>query len=174
MTTSSDNKEHIEHTSITVNVPQLIKIQEQYLSEVLTKVIIELQNQEMTHKNNHKDVKLVDIFSLLNHSFQKIYEAINNTGSFELGKSQLQSIKERCIEKFKSELVNRNEWNEYDDYRHELMVYPINELEKYFERTGESKLNDNDAFIFAFFLHKQIEELKKIAKEIDERYESIP
>jgi hypothetical protein len=72
------------------------------------------------------------------------------------------------------ELVNRNEWDEWDDYRYDLVIYPINELEKYFERTGESKLNDKDAFIFAFFLHKKIEDLKKIAEEIDARYESIP
>jgi hypothetical protein len=72
MTTSSNSKEHIDHTSITVNVPQLIKIQEQYLSEVLTKVIIELQNQEMTHQNKHKDIKLVDLFSSVNYSFQKV------------------------------------------------------------------------------------------------------
>jgi len=55
-----------------------------------------------------------------------------------------------------------------------LTEYPISELEKYFQGTGRSKLNDKDTSIFISFLYEQVKNLKDIAAEIDEEYESIP
>ena len=59
----------------------------------------------MEHKNKHKDIKLVDLFSTINYYFEKLGNANYGSGSFWLGKSHLQFIKE-SIEKFKIELIH--------------------------------------------------------------------
>jgi len=175
ITTSSNDSDHLDDKVVRINIPELIQIQKQYLGEVLTKVIIELERQEMEHKNKHKDIKLVDLFSTINYYFEKLGNANDGSGSFWLGKSHLQFIKE-SIEKFKSELINREEWDKNDaaNYDYCLTAYPISELEKYFQGTGQSKLDDKDAFIFISFLYEQVKKLKNIAAEIDEEYGSIP
>jgi len=175
MTTSSNNRGQTTNKIVSVNIPELIEIQEQYLSEMLTKVVSELKNQEMAHKNKYKDIKICDLFlpTILNYPLQKIYESLNDHSKFMLGKSQLKFIQENCIEKFKSELVNRNEWDDSVDHEYDMIVYSINELEKYFEGAERSKLNHKDALIFLSFLDKQIGRLKKVAQEVDEDYESI-
>ena len=40
----------------------------------------------------------------------------------------------------------------------------------FFEDPEKSKLNENDAYIFKFFVEQNIETLIQIAKEIDEDY----
>jgi hypothetical protein len=57
-------------------------------------------------------------------------------------------------------------------YHLELLTYPLNELQKYFNDQTNSRFNDKDAYIFLSFIRGQIEELRDIAKEIDEDYES--
>jgi hypothetical protein len=169
----SGNKEY-EMTH--VDVPQLIKIQKQYLSEVLNKVISELENQEIEHRSKHRNTKMVDLFpATLNYYFGKVFEAIYQSERFTLGSLHLKLIKE-CVENFKIELVKRGEWgvSESINYHYEKIVYPIAELEQYFDSKENSKLNDEDAYIFTSFLREQVAFLETISAEIDEEYESTP
>jgi hypothetical protein len=120
---------------IHVDIPHLIKIQKQYLGEVLKKVITELENQEVEHRNKHRGTKLADLFpTTLNYHFSKVLEATYHSERYNLGNSSLQLIKE-CIEKFKVELVKRGEWDisESINDNYEKIIYPITELEQYFK-----------------------------------------
>lgn len=165
-----------DYEMIHVDVPQLIKIQKQYLGEVLNKVITELEKQEMEHRSKHRDTKLADLFpTTLNYHFSKVFEATYRSERFTLGNLHLKLIKE-CIEKFKLELVKRGEWDisQSINYHYEKVIYSMTELEKYFERTENSRLNDEDAYIFTSFLREQVRCLENISAEIDEEYESTP
>ena len=61
------------------------------------------------------------------------------------------------------------------NYVCELLEYPLAELEAFFQNVlngQELNINEKTAFIFAFFLQKQVDELISMAKEIDEDYSS--
>lgn len=159
-----------------VSIPNLIKIQNEYLGKKLDDVIHELENEEMTHREKHRGKKIVDIFpKTLNYHFSKIFEGTRNKteGVFLLGKGNLKLI-EDCFNNFRSELEERDEWNDNEmrDYYNDTVSYPIEELKLYFSKSSESKLNDKDAYIFAKYLSEQFNNMRKIAEQIDNEYES--
>ena len=171
MTVYSGDKECEFHH---VSIPALIETQKQYLSEVLAKVVAELERQEMEHRQKHKDNKLADIFPhTISYHFSKIFEATHREDLFPLGTPNIKMISE-CIERFKNELSSRGEWGVYDsiNYHYELIEYPLKRLSAYFE--GNDDMNEKDAYIFASFLSDQVKSLKEIANELDEEYESKP
>jgi hypothetical protein len=76
---------------------------------------------------------------------------------------------------FREALEKRGEWRKDSGavyYYYELAEYAANELENYFNLGQIRRLNEKDVLIFASFLNNQMEELRKIAKEIDHEYAS--
>lgn len=171
MTVYSGDKEYeMRHVAI----PALIEKQQVYLGEILSKVIAELERQEMEHRAMHMDKKLVDIFPpTISYHFSKIYEATYSRDSFFLGTPNLTTIA-KCLESFKDELSDRDEWGVYEsiDYYYELIDYPLKRLKSYFN--GDDSINEKDAYIYASFLSNQLKSIQEIAKELDEEYESAP
>lgn len=171
MTVYSGDKDYeMRHVAI----PSLIEKQQVYLGEILSKVIAELEKQEMEHRAMHKDKKLVDIFPpTISYHFSKIYEATYSRDSFFLGTPNL-AIIAKCVESFKDELSIRDEWGVYEsiDYHYELIDYPLKRLESYFK--GDDSINEKDTYIYASFLSDQLKSIQEIAKELDEEYESAP
>lgn len=171
MTVYSGDKDYVFHQ---ISIPSLIDTQKIFLCEVLAMVIAELERQEMEHREKHKATKLADIFPhTISYHFTKIFEATNREDLFPLGTPNIKMIIE-CIENFKNALSVRGEWGVYDsiDYHYELISYPLNRLEAYFE--GNDDMNEKDAYIFASFLSEQVKSLEEIAIEFDEKYESAP
>ena len=159
-----------------INIPKLIEIQNEYLGEILKKVLHELESEEMKHHEAHGERKVQDVFpQTLSYYFQKIFEANRGGAAFGLGLPHLKFVEE-CLDAFKNDLKARDEWGIYDsiDYHVELISYPLDELKQYFSMPKESKLNQKDVYIFISFVSDQIESLKKITSEIDEEYESKP
>lgn len=158
----------------TISIPPLIKIQEQYLSVILKKVVSELERQELEHRKMHNKNKLVDIFpQTLRYHFSKIFEATSRDGMFSLGSINLNVISD-CLENVKAELSSRGEWDVYEaiDYHYDLIDYPLHRLKAFFD--GKDDINEKDAYIYASFLSDQMDSLKEIIVEIDEKYESEP
>jgi hypothetical protein len=153
-----------------ISIPKLIEIQKKYLIEILKKVISELERQEMEHKNKYINIKLVDFFSDINYFCGVICESASHTGNNIKGMTALGMVKDK-LNNFKLELSNRGEWDDTMDYYHREIEYPLLELEKYFTGAYSSKLNNIDAYIFAYFLKEQFQTFNKIAEEIDSRYE---
>ncbi|NEQ47667.1 MAG: hypothetical protein F6K00_30640 [Leptolyngbya sp. SIOISBB] len=171
MTVYSGDKEYEMRQ---ISIPVLIEKQQSYLGQILSKVILELEKQEMKHREIHKDKKLADIFPrTINYHFGKIHEATYSRNGFPLGTPNLKIITE-CIENFKDELSIRGEWGVYEsvDYHYELIDYPLKRLKAYFG--GDETINEKDAYIYASFLSNQLKSLQGIAKELDEQYESAP
>lgn len=162
-----------EYKVLTVNLPSLLDIHKQYVSELLQDVVRELGKQEMEHRKMHKDNKLADIFpQTLSYHIGKIAESTQTPGSFLLGKSNL-DILAKVLSTFQSELEKRSEWGVSSSisFHYEQLEYPMTQLFSYFD--GTSDLNDKDAYIFISFVEKIFNVLQIIAAEIDSDYNEI-
>jgi hypothetical protein len=56
------------------------------------------------------------------------------------------------------------------EYHLDLVVYPLQALDRYFANPGVSRLNERDAVIFTQFTQGEIQTLRHMAAEIDESY----
>lgn len=168
MTVYSDDREYEFRT---ISIPKLVESQENYLAEILDKVVIELRRRELEHRSMHRDKKLVDIIpQTLNYHFSKILEASSSNGDLVLGKVNLKVVVD-TLKEIKNALSLRGEWDENDSigYHYELIEYPLNRLRDYFN--NEDHMNEKEAFIFASFIIDQMKELKDILQDVDETYE---
>jgi hypothetical protein len=173
MTTYPDNRSPLfRHVSI----PSLIASQRGILQNVLTEVLEKLKKEESEHRANYRDQRLQGIFpSTLGYYFQKIAEATHGSKPAEFGVVHVRFVAE-TIEAFKERLRERGILDAYDSVVHllQLIEYPIMELSTYFADATRSSINEKGAYIFGFFIERHVEELKAIAKEIDETYMSEP
>ena len=159
-----------------INVSSLIESQQQILHKALSDVLEKLKKEEADHKAMFKSDRLQNNFpSVLHYYFEKVYDAIFGNKPAEFGAIHMKLIIE-AIESFKLNLEKRDILKAYDSitYLLGLLEYPLEQLSLYFSDPTASSLNDKSAYIFAFFIEKHIDDLKKIAEEIDEEYESSP
>jgi hypothetical protein len=157
-----------------ISIPSLIETQEQYVYEVMLGVVKELERQEMEHRKKHQETKLADSFpQTTRYHISKIIEATSSSDRYPLGGANIKMI-EGFLDAFKQELTKREEWGVYDsiNYHFELIEYPLGRLKGYFN--GNDPMNEKDAYIFASFVSAQVDELKTIAQELDNEYESSP
>lgn len=173
MTTYPDNSRPLfRHISI----ESLIRNQRDVIQKVLTEVLRRLKTEEANHRAKYRDQKLEDIFpSALGYYFAKIGDAIYGNRPREFGAIHIHLVTE-VIEAFKERLKERGILQAYDSivYLIDLIEYPIEELAKYFTDATCTSLNAKSAHIFVFFIDKHIEELKSMAKEIDDYYRREP
>lgn len=156
-----------------VNLPELIATQQSQLRTSLNEIAALLQKEEREHKAMFKDDKIAGAFpSTTDYYFQKIYESILASKSSHYGRIHVELIVE-VIERFKAKLAERGLAEAYDSVEHhlDLVSYPLQELKLYFDRSGPSKLNESDAYIFVHFTRHEINTLRSIAVEIDESYQ---
>jgi hypothetical protein len=160
-----------------ISVIDLINEQRKYLSEILKKVINDLQAEEKAHKEMFKMEKLEAVFLGISDYIGNIFENIGKPDRAQLGLMHVKLVNE-VMGKLKEALQKRGiEIGTYDSikYLYELLEYPITELELYFDRLIAEKvprINDKTAYIFAYFVSEHLSQLKEIAKEIDEEYSS--
>jgi len=170
----SDGKSEFKNISI----PDLIADQRKYISDILNMVIGKVESEEAAHKEKFRMEKLVSVFpDTLDYHLQKVLEATGMEEESAFGEADLQQIKQ-TVQSFRDALEKRGiELETYDciKYVYELLEYPLDELEKFFQsvKSGkESDITEKAAYIFAFFVKKQVAELRRMAKEIDEDYSS--
>jgi len=173
MTTYPDNRRPLFRR---ISIESLIKNQRDVIQKVLTEVLRKLKTKEANHRAKYRDQKLEDIFpSTLGYYFGKIGDAIDGSKPREFGAMHIHLVAE-VIKAFKERLKERGILQAYDSvvYLINLIEYPIQELTMYFTDATHTSLNAKSAHIFVFFIDKHIEELKSIAKEIDENYRKEP
>jgi hypothetical protein len=160
-----------------ISIPDLIKDQKKSASEILLTIIDTLEQEEKAHKEKFRIEKLTSAFAPLHYAFEKLYKVLL-TGEIHhpiYGESNLQQIK-GTLDTFKNALARRGiELETYDSIKfvYKELEYPLNELEKFFQNAKEGKtlnIDEKTAYIFVFFVEKQIDELEEIAKEMDEEY----
>lgn len=154
------------------DIHELIKIQNQAIYGSLLEVANKLKEEEMEHRKKHRDNKLVNIFpQTLHYHFEKMYGATHRTERFEIGKINYDLLL-KVLDDFVAELKKRGIYEAYDwlKYDMELIDHPIEQLGKYYSLLDERPC-DKDAYIYVFFLEKQIKKIVEMAKEIDKEYD---
>ncbi len=156
-----------------IDVPKLIESQRNVLRHTLSEVIEKLKEEEMKHREEFRDKKLVDMFSKsIGYECEKIAEAIDGNLPADFGAGLVKLMLD-SIEAFKAELDARGILEAYDhtvgDYSRQL-EYPLKELLAYFENPHSSRLNANDAAIFLSYIRKNMGEFIEMAGEIDKEY----
>jgi hypothetical protein len=161
-----------------VSIPDLIEDQRNYVSEILGLVISELARREAVHKDEFKMEKLASLFPpSLGYCFEKILAGTGEREDPSLGESHLREVK-RVLQTVRDALARRGiEIGTYDSIKHiyELLEYQLAQLDRFFQsaKAGEEpNINQETAYIFAFFVRAQVTELRQIAREIDDDYAS--
>ena len=117
----------------------------------------------------YEDQKLINIFpKTLRYYIEKIYESAHGNKSNKYGELHVDLII-KCINEFEHALKEREIFDNHK-YGFSEINYPLLELKKLFQNPSESKLNSKDASIFTYFVDQKINDLKKLAIEIDEDY----
>jgi hypothetical protein len=128
----------------------------------------------MEHRKEFRGEKLAQIFpGLMHYYFEKIFSAIYSPsdGNRKMGEGCL-NLLSTAFNDFKVALEKRGALNESSSLPHEIKEaeYPLLEIHQYFNGGGLLK-DPRAAAIFAHFLRHKMQELLKIASEIDEEYE---
>jgi hypothetical protein len=174
MTTYSDKNRRPRFRPISIE--PLIKTQRDVIQKALAEVLRRLKTEEANHRAKYRDQKLQDIFpSMLGNYFAKIRDAIDGRIPWGYGARHIELVA-KVIEDFKERLKERGILQAYDSVVDLInsIEYPIQELTTYFTDAANTSLSEKSAHIFVFFIDKHIEELKIIAKEIDEHYRKEP
>jgi len=154
----------------------LIADQKKYISEILISIVNKLEQEEAAHKEKFRAEKLASIFpNSLDYHFQKLLESTEREELKALGLINLQQIK-KSLQDFRETLAKRGIELEACDsikYVYQQIEYPLSELERFFQMSKKEKdanINEKAAYIYAFFLEKQVDDLRQMAREIDEDY----
>jgi hypothetical protein len=113
----------------------------------------------------------------LSYCFEKIFAGTGGRENPSLAESHVREVK-RVVQALRDALARRGiEIDTYDSIDHAcgLLEYPLAEVESFFQsaKSGEPpNINQETAYIFAFFVRAQITELKQLAQEIDDDYAS--
>jgi hypothetical protein len=165
-----------------VSILNLIADQKEYTSNILTLVIEKLEQEEAAHKEKFRTEKLASVFSdTLDYDLGKVLEFTLKSkltrGHAAIGEINLQQIRQ-MLQALREALAKRGiELKTYDCIKdvYRLVEYPLDELEGFFQsiKSGEEpNINQKTAYMFAFFVEKQVADLRQVAKEIDEYYSS--
>jgi hypothetical protein len=151
-----------------INMVPLMSIQRIFLTDKLQSVVDKLRSDEMAHREVHKAELLRDIFpDTLGYLFTKVTEMSAASGPC------LREAKGMLV-RFREALERRGEWLKDSGaaYYYELAEYAADELDRYFYPQEVRRLTERDVLVFASFLQNQMEELRRVAKEIDDEYAS--
>lgn len=157
-----------------VDIPKLIAEQRSRLCALMTGVVGVLAERDREHRAMFNNEKLVDSFHAgIDYDFEKLFECVHGNKPIELGGLHVRLIR-GAVERFRASLTARGSSGAYDsvEYHLRLIEYPLEELAHYFQSPESSRLSERDAFIFVHFAQDQLEELRKMAAEIDADYQA--
>lgn len=109
------------------------------------------------------------------YAFEKVYQGLRNIECASFGKDNFDLIK-KLLSDFKEDLDKRDIGIEaYPGVKetYKQLEYPLQKLEEAFnclQTRKELNIDIEAALIFTWFMQAKIEELEKMAKEIDEDY----
>lgn len=154
-----------------VDIPHLIATQKDALVGVLDKVIEKLKEEEMEHIKKFAGKELADGLQITDPFFSYIQDAITSPDSLQdLGVATWVDGILNVLDEFKTGVKEREEPDEAFSWRYENLDYALQHIKRRFGGSNETHINRRDAYIFANFAQQEMEALKEIAKEIDERY----
>ena len=76
----------------------------------------------------------------------------------------------KAIGEFKEGLKERGEPDDTVSHMYENLEYALRQIRDCFDVEKETHINRKDAYMLAHYAEREVQELKEIAQEIDERY----
>jgi hypothetical protein len=170
---SSDGHEPSSFTKISIY--QLIEDQQAILSDALRQLADELRRWDEEHRMAFQDEKLVDLFpGTLGYAFEKLGQRIRSDDPVNFGLAGFEVI-QRTLADLRDALERRGSsiktYPGIEDAYEEL-EYPIRQMDLYLEGEPSDIVTPALAEIVVFFIQKKVDELKRMAREIDEDYAS--
>ena len=150
-----------------VNVYDLIVRNSKALGTALDGLIRFMEEEDKKHKAAFASRKLFDMFSTATYLSGKLFESLSDRNPIgKVGTGSLRAI----VSKFTNELANRSP--HFRDglglHRVPTLEYALLRFEQYID--GDQVQNEDDAYILARYVQVEIENLSRLAKEIDDDY----
>jgi hypothetical protein len=165
MSSYSDDDSHV---FINVQYDKIINIQSKFSEKLLDDILNKLINDENTHREKFMNDKLTDcLHASLPYIFSKVKEGARSTTGREFALSNFKCIID-AISSFEKKLIDRGE-EESIKYLKNDLSYPAKKVFDYLE--GKEGVDLRAAEIYIDYIERQVDALKKIAKEIDENYQ---
>lgn len=159
-----------------VPVRTLIEKQCAEATRILSEVVNDLRDQEQTHRDKFKDIKLMKAFDQVGYAFEKISEELSRGSGPILSNWAVKHL-QMSLDGFAILLKERGLSVEAFDsikYVYGEIQHPLAELTKFLNREPSEILSSKSARVFLTALEHSFDDLRKIADEIDEEYASEP
>jgi hypothetical protein len=159
-----------------IPVLALIAQQRAETTRILSEVVEDLREQERVHRAKFKDSKLVDALRLANYAFEKIFEGLRPGRYPTLGSWAVRQL-QLSLNDFSDLLKQRGlEVGSYDSikYRYDEISHPLAELTKFMSQESSEVASAESAAVFATALQTHFDQLREIARELDDEYVSEP
>lgn len=170
------------HSASVIQILDILKNQETYIGEILTKIFNEINKKDSEHKLKFKNMKISECFTKPDvfYCCEKMIEALITSKEYsvpQLGKYGIEGIKS-ALDNFQNKLAERGV--KIATYPGIKIVfndckYPVEKLITYFsDLIGDrpTAIDNKTAEIFAEYVRGKVHELFGMAKEIDEEYSS--
>jgi hypothetical protein len=156
-----------------VHIGSLLAHQTEDVTQVLTSVVAELDKRAADHKAVFMNERLSNTFpDTLGYAFEKVGDAIRGSMPREVGVWGIEAV-EKAMGDFRAALGRRDmELDTFDTVAslYDELGYAIAELKKYLRAEPSDVPNARMAGIVSHFVYRKVDELRDIAREIDEDY----
>jgi len=159
-----------------IPVRELIEKQRAEAIRILTEVVDDLREQEQAHRAQFQEVKLVNSFDQVSYAFEKLSEELRPNSPCVLSAWAAGQLR-KTLDAFAARLKERGLSIEaYDsvEYLYDEIEHPLTQLTKFINREASEIPSKETAAVFIAALRKFFDELRDIAREIDEEYASEP
>jgi hypothetical protein len=152
-----------------IKISELIFEQSKYISDILTTLINNLEEEEKAHKEKFRMEKLLEKYlSTSDYYIEKLFEGIYRDDCAEFADGVLDLVINE-VNQFREAIKRRNmDFYERLQDEYELIEHATTKLRKYYR--GDTVVEKPTARIYVIFLNHQIDKLKAYAKEIDDEY----
>ncbi|NIT13642.1 MAG: hypothetical protein GTN99_05200 [Candidatus Dadabacteria bacterium] len=161
------------HTNIAVKTKDIISDQREYIVEILQKTHSEIKRRDSEYKAKFKMKKIEDIFpGTMGYMCEKMGSAIEHLDEMNLGEfgaTGLLNVLERFEVELKKRGISIGTYPGIELTFNELQ-YPLEKLKQHFLRAVT--LDKEEAHIFVDFVRNKMNDLKKMARELDEEFAS--
>ena len=168
---------------VEVDVKDLINSQNKELTLVLRSVITELNEEVRSHHMKHRETKMTEIFKSTQYLVENLIMFTLGNETKEMAVTAFKII-ESAIQKFKTELIKRDDLEVIKNYEVELqhaehslqkLKYFLNSsVQEAFAETNEELIDTKTAYIFANFLQDCLHKFEELAVEMDNIYSTNP
>lgn len=160
-----------------IPILKLIEKQRRETARILSEVVEDLRARERSHREQFREVKLMQAFHNVSYAFEKVFEELRAGSPVRMGTWGVDHMR-TALNGFEKELQARGLSIETFDsikylYRDQI-EYPLNELRKFLHAEPSDIASNRSAMVFADALQSYFNELREIAEGIDEEYASEP